>query len=149
MRGASKSVTFAIFNGYLQKMKLLLYFAVHILNPFTRRIAGKRFSPFALVRHKGRKSGKVYATPVIVEPWPGGFIFELTYGKEVDWYRNIKAADEAELVFQGKTYHLHGVEWVAGEDGVKAFPGLLWIVLKLRGSLEFFAMKTVVNTTSL
>ncbi len=122
-------------------MKYLLYFAVHFFNPLTRKIAGKRFSPYALVRHKGRKSGKVYETPVIVEPWPGGFIFELTYGAKADWYRNIKAANGCELVYKGKTYHLSQPEWVAGEEGVKAFPALLGVVLKLRGSLDFFAMK--------
>lgn len=122
-------------------MKFLLYFAVHFFNPLTRKIAGKRFSPYALVRHKGRKSGKVYETPVIVGLWPGGFIFELTYGDKADWYRNIQAANECELVYQGQTYHLTQPEWVEAKEGVKAFPALLRLMLKLLKSPDFFAMK--------
>src|SRR3954452_3417920 len=49
-------------------------------------------APFALVRHVGRRSGRAYATPLVVARVAGGFVVELTYGPDVDWYRNITAA---------------------------------------------------------
>ncbi len=69
-----------------------LNFLKHYFNPLTRRIARSSFGPFALVRHVGRRSGKQYETPIIVQPVDDGFVFELTYGPEVDWYKNMLAA---------------------------------------------------------
>ena len=54
-------------------------------NPLTRKIARGSFGPFAIVRHIGRRSGKPYETPIIVQPYEDGFVFELTYGPDVDW----------------------------------------------------------------
>jgi hypothetical protein len=42
----------------------------HTLNPLTRRVARSRFGPFAIVQHVGRRSGKTYETPIIVQPIP-------------------------------------------------------------------------------
>jgi hypothetical protein len=36
------------------------------VNPGMLRIAGRRWSPWAIVRHVGRRSGRAYATPVIL-----------------------------------------------------------------------------------
>lgn len=77
----------------------------HTLNRLTTRIARGTRGPFALVRHVGRKSGRQYETPIIVAPADGGFVIELTYGDQVDWYRNVRAAGGCRIL-------LHGTEWV-------------------------------------
>jgi hypothetical protein len=51
-----------------------------------------RHGPFSLIRHVGRKSARTYETPVILVQVPGGFTAELTYGENVNRYRNIVAA---------------------------------------------------------
>lgn len=38
----------------------------YTLNPLTRRLARSTIGPFAIVRHIGPRSGKVYETPIIV-----------------------------------------------------------------------------------
>lgn len=55
----------------------------HTLNPLTRRLARSSLGPFSIIRHVGRRSGKLYETPIIVAPHRGGFVIELTYGPEV------------------------------------------------------------------
>lgn len=40
--------------------------------------------------------------PIIVAGVPEGFIAELTYGEEVNWYRNIVAAGGCELLIEGQ-----------------------------------------------
>ncbi|MEI6779100.1 MAG: hypothetical protein WCK70_19540 [Chloroflexales bacterium] len=60
----------------------------HTLNPLTRWLARSSIGPFSLIRHVGRRSGKTYETPLIVAPICGGFMIELTYGHDVDWYKN-------------------------------------------------------------
>jgi hypothetical protein len=46
----------------------------HITNRITRRFAHFSRGPFALVRHVGRRSGKPYETPIMVEPTAEGFV---------------------------------------------------------------------------
>jgi hypothetical protein len=67
-----------------------------ILNPIMMRTAGRRHWYAAAIRHKGRRSGKEYATPVIAQPTrQGGFIVPLPYGEGVDWLKNVRAARRA------------------------------------------------------
>jgi hypothetical protein len=55
-------------------------------------IAGGRFSPAAFVEHTGRKSGRVYTTPLTSPRFGDGFLLPLPYGPQVDWCRNTVAA---------------------------------------------------------
>jgi hypothetical protein len=59
--------------------------------------AGKRMSPFALVCHTGRRSGRLRRTPIRVIHRPDGFIVPLTYGRRVDWYRNLEATGAGQI----------------------------------------------------
>lgn len=79
-------------------------FNKHILNPLLGRVARSEHGPFAIVRHVGRKSGKPYETTIIVFPAADGFIIALTYGTEVDWYRNVLAAGRCEILWHRHTY---------------------------------------------
>ncbi|MFC9997517.1 nitroreductase family deazaflavin-dependent oxidoreductase [Nocardia sp. NPDC127526] len=63
-------------------------------NPLVRPLA-PYLPGFALLEHRGRKSGTPYTTPVNVVPARGIFIVVLGHGV-TDWARNILAAGEAE-----------------------------------------------------
>ena len=86
-----------------------------------RHIAGKKRSPIALLKHRGRKSGMWYATPIITAPAQDGFVFALTYGLEVDWYRNILADRKAELKWRGNSYSLRNPLPLPAEIGRQSF----------------------------
>lgn len=47
---------------------------------------------WAVVQHRGRKSGKEYSTPVAVLTTPDAFSIGLPWGKGTDWVRNLRAA---------------------------------------------------------
>ena len=64
----------------------------NVYNPLAMTVAGLRHSPYSVVRHIGRKSGRPYETPVIAHAVGDGFIIALPYGDDVDWCRNILAA---------------------------------------------------------
>jgi F420H(2)-dependent quinone reductase len=67
---------------------------------FTNRITSRfaaRLPGFGILTHVGRKSGKVYRTPVNVFRAPEGFLIALTYGRESEWVRNVIAAGGASL----------------------------------------------------
>jgi deazaflavin-dependent oxidoreductase (nitroreductase family) len=93
----------------------------HTLNRLTLRIANSGRGPFSIVRHVGRRSGRTYETPIIVQPTGGGFMVELTYGANVDWYRNVVAADGCVIRYRGRDYTVAGIEPVDAATGIAAF----------------------------
>lgn len=117
-----------------------LRFLKHYFNPLTRRIAHSARGPFCIVRHVGRRSGKTYETPIIVAPTDNGFVFELTYGPKVDWYKNVLAAGGCTLVWHGKDYVIGKIETLDTKTGLAAFPQPFRVVLRLSGKKEFLKM---------
>jgi deazaflavin-dependent oxidoreductase (nitroreductase family) len=76
---------------------------------FTNRITGlfAGWLPgFGILTHVGRKSGKVYRTPVNVFRSPEGFIIALTCSSQSEWVKNVLAAGGCELKTRGKKYQL-------------------------------------------
>jgi hypothetical protein len=91
------------------------------LNRLTRPAALRGIRPFALVCHVGRKTGKAYQTPVILARVPEGFVAELTYGPQVQWYRNVVAAGECRVVFHARRYQVSSIEEYDPLAGREAF----------------------------
>jgi hypothetical protein len=56
-------------------------FNLAVTNRITSRFAA-RLPGFGILAHLGRKSGKLYQTPVNVFRAPQGFLIALTYGRE-------------------------------------------------------------------
>jgi hypothetical protein len=52
------------------------------------KLAGRRHWYASVIWHRGRRSGKEYAIPVVVKPIEEGFIVPLPYGEDVDWLKN-------------------------------------------------------------
>lgn len=112
------------------------------LNRWTARAARAGRGPFSLVRHVGRRSGRVYETPIIVASVPDGFVAELTYGEDVDWYRNIVAAGGSELVVGGVPHRVVAIEPCPVAAGRRAFPPPARLVLRLLRRREFRLLRT-------
>jgi hypothetical protein len=64
---------------------------------------------------------------------PGGFVAELTYGENVNWYRNIVAAGECELVVRGRIHHVVAIEPFPADAGRRAYGvPARWVLALLR-----------------
>lgn len=94
-------------------------------NPAIMPVAGRRFSPYALIEHTGRRSGQSYAIPVMTVPVAGGFLIPLVYGETTDWYCNLQAAGGGTLQWHAKRYRIGAPERVDGASALVAFP-LFW-----------------------
>ena len=70
------------------------------------RDAGEPGAYAALIRHVGRRSGTLYATPIGVFPQDEAFLVLLPYGVDADWLRNVRAAGAAELRADGRTHRV-------------------------------------------
>ena len=109
----------------------------HTVNRVSVPLARSGHGPFVLVRHVGRRSGRTYATPLVVARVPDGFVIELTYGPDVDWYRNITAAGGCVVVHRGVEYQVDRIESCSTADGLAAFGVPRSLVLRLLRRREF------------
>jgi deazaflavin-dependent oxidoreductase (nitroreductase family) len=79
--------------------------ATRLFNPLIRRFAGSRWMPlYGLVEHRGRRSGKLFRTPVVVRPTTDGFVVPMPWAEATDWYRNVRAADGCVIRWKGRDY---------------------------------------------
>lgn len=75
------------------------------LNKVTVRIAP--VAPgFGVLTHRGRKSGRVFHTPVNVFAKPDRVVIALTYGTDSDWLKNVQAAGACDVRTRGSDIHL-------------------------------------------
>src|SRR5262249_49845552 len=75
--------------------------------------------PLAVVHHVGRKSGRRYRSPVVAFSSADGFVIPMTYGRDVDWARNIVDAGGCELEQMGRRVALRNPRMV-GFNAAKA-----------------------------
>ncbi|MEV6558841.1 nitroreductase family deazaflavin-dependent oxidoreductase [Nocardia sp. NPDC051756] len=85
--------------------RALAKFNRYATNPAAGLLAG-RVPGFALVQHKGRKSGREYRTPVSLFHRGGVYRIALTYGRNVDWVKNISAAGTFTVHTRGRAIEL-------------------------------------------
>jgi deazaflavin-dependent oxidoreductase (nitroreductase family) len=119
-----------------------LWLLNNTLNRATSRIARSGRGPFSLIRHVGRKSGRTYETPVILARVPEGFIAELTYGDNVNWYRNVVAAGGCVVLHHRVEYRVTHIEQCGAERGRNAYPAPFRQILKVAGREQFRLLRT-------
>jgi deazaflavin-dependent oxidoreductase (nitroreductase family) len=120
-----------------------LWLLKNTLNRATTRLARAGYGPFSLVRHVGRRTGRTYETPLILARVEGGFVAELTYGPDVQWYRNITAAGGCVLVVGGVEHHVEGIEPYPVEQGRAAFGFPASVILRLLRRGDFRLLREV------
>jgi deazaflavin-dependent oxidoreductase (nitroreductase family) len=87
--------------------KFNLRYTNRVLGPLARLLPG-----FAVVTHVGRRSGRVYRTPVNLWRDGDGYVIALTYGADSQWVRNVLAAGAVDVETRGRMVHLVGPEIV-------------------------------------
>lgn len=125
----------SIRKGYLWLLK-------NTLNRVTVRAARGGGGPFSLIRHVGRRSGRAYETPVILARVPEGFVAELTYGEDVNWFRNIVAAGGCVVVFGGEEYRVDAIEPCDAVSGRAAFPPVRRAILTATRRRDFRLLRS-------
>lgn len=74
-----------------------------VTNPLFRPISG--WVPlWSIIEHTGRRSGRVYRTPVSMFATPDGVAVLLVYGPDRDWVKNLTAAGGGRATFAGATF---------------------------------------------
>lgn len=108
-----------------------------LFNPLIRRFAGK-VPPLVLVAHRGRTSGRRYRTPIFgFFEGEAAIVVALTYGPDVDWLRNLRAAAGGEIVARGRTIPVGAPVVQTGLDQTTAIPAIVRPVLRLLRVSQF------------
>ena len=84
----------------------------------TNRIQGAyawALPPWAVICHRGRRTGRAYRTPVVGFRRGGTFAVAVLYGEESDWVRNVLAGG-GQVVRAARTYELTEPRLVSGSD---------------------------------
>jgi deazaflavin-dependent oxidoreductase (nitroreductase family) len=79
-------------------------FQIKYLNPLVRPLS-KRMPGFAVIKHRGRTSGKEFETIVTAYRKDGVLAIGLAHGK-TNWVKNVLAAGEADIHVARKDLHL-------------------------------------------
>ena len=114
-----------------------------VTNPLARLVAG--WAPgFAIVRHRGRKSGKVYSTPVNIfeiDGREGGFVIALTYGADVDWLKNVLAAGGCAVRYRRREIDVTDPVFIGTAEGMAFMPAIVRLILRAGKATEFVRLR--------
>ena len=112
----------------------VLWRLARVTSPLTMPLAGKRWNPiFAVLEHRGRKSGRRYLAPIAARRTSGGFVISLAFGAQVDWYRNLQATGEAIIQWRGGRYPVIAPERIDASEALPAFNSVQRFALRVGG----------------
>jgi deazaflavin-dependent oxidoreductase (nitroreductase family) len=115
--------------------------------PISMRIAQTGIVPlWAVVRHRGRRSGKLYSTPIAIRPTPEGFVLPLPWGENTDWCRNLRAADGGVIRWSGREVEVKAPEVIDTADALPAFPAVMRPIVRLIGIKKFLRVRRAYGT---
>ena len=111
------------------------------LNRFTTPLA-KRLPGFAILIHRGRKTGRTYRTPINVFQRGDDYFFFLTYGSDVQWVKNVLAGGSCSIETRGRIVELAEPELVTDPDLRPAPPPVRFVERRLAGVTQYVRMRT-------
>jgi deazaflavin-dependent oxidoreductase (nitroreductase family) len=116
------------------------------LNRVMVRFAGRRhFTMAAQIKHIGRRSGKVYVTPVSARLVGDVAVLPLTFGNQSDWAWNVHAAGGCTIRFDGLDYIATEPEFLSRAEAKPlisaAFSAPQWVMLRALGIKQFLHLR--------
>ena len=113
--------------------------AQRAFEPVARSLAGRRWFPlWAVVHHRGRRSGTDYATPVAVVPTTDRslILIGLPWGTTTNWARNVVAADGAIVTWKGRDQSTSAPRIIdAAEASALAKPLFRFVLQRMPGAI--------------
>lgn len=124
------------------RLRFIRPFTTRVVNPITRLVAGW-FPGFGIARYTGRRSGKLYRTPMNVFRAGDDYVFALTYGADVLWVKNVLAAGTCELETMRRVVTLRDPV-VFSDPKRRLMPPPVRLFLGLLNVTEFLRMRPAV-----
>jgi deazaflavin-dependent oxidoreductase (nitroreductase family) len=119
------------------------------VNPVILLIAGRRLMPVVgILHHRGRRSGRDYATPIGMRPLGDSFVIPRTFSENAAWYLNVKAAGWCVVTYLGSNHVLIEPEVVDFAMAGPAFPRYELWQFRLIGINEYLRLRRAPNRAS-
>jgi deazaflavin-dependent oxidoreductase (nitroreductase family) len=110
--------------------------------PLSRPLAGRRFFPlWAVLRHRGRRTGRLYAVPVAVRATTDEVVIALPWGDSTQWLRNVLAAGSCSMRWRGEDRGLIEPAVVDYADAAAAFTPVQRWILRIAGVERFLRLR--------
>jgi deazaflavin-dependent oxidoreductase (nitroreductase family) len=103
---------------------------VRATTPAVRALSGRRFSPWAVVQHRGRKSGRDLAVPVVVMSTPDSFVINLPWGSGTNWVRNVQVAGGCTIRWKGTVHRADDPRILDAEAARPYYSRLSWAIAR-------------------
>jgi len=101
----------------------------------TRRMAGHRWFPgWAVVHHRGRRTGRALSVPVALTTTPDVFVINLPWGAGTNWVRNVLAADGCVVRWKGVDHVMTRPELIDEATARPYYGRVTWAIAR-----RFFA----------
>lgn len=113
-----------------------------VANPVIRLVAGW-LPPFAIVKHRGRVTGRGYATPVPSFGTGDGLVAGVLYGTSSDWVSNALAAGQVEVKRLGTAREYEQLRLVGRDEGLPLLPAIV------RGAFRLLGVRAFLRLTAL
>ena len=109
--------------------------------PASRLIAGRRFFPlYAVIHHRGRRSGRAYAVPVAIRATDDAFTIALPWGEETQWHKNVLAAGQCTIRWRGRDHRATDPVVIGLDEAASAFSPLQLALLRGVGVTMFLRL---------
>src|SRR5215208_1337772 len=117
-------------------------------NPAMMRLAGRRYFFAGVIRHKGRRSGREYATPIWAVPTTDGIVISLPFGESADWLKNVLAAGRATIETRGETWAVAEPEVIDRENAWPLLPRRARLLFGLAGIERYLKLRRLSEPSS-
>jgi EmrB/QacA subfamily drug resistance transporter/deazaflavin-dependent oxidoreductase (nitroreductase family) len=126
------------------RARRVVRFAARFVNPLVLLVAGRRWMPVVgILHHRGRRSGRDYATPIGMRPLGDAFVIPRTFSDNAAWYQNVTAAGEGRITYLGRHYRVVEPEVVDYATARPAFPRYERMQFRLIGINEYLRLRAL------
>jgi len=101
-----------------------------VTNRITKPVAAHLVG-FGVLHHSGRISGTSYRTPLNAWRQDQEILVALTYGADVDWLKNARAAESSIMVMKGEELRVGLPTAIPAEEGLNRVPKGVRLALAL------------------
>lgn len=120
--------------------KRMTRFNRQVLNRLTRPLA-RQLPGFGVIVHHGRRSGRIYETPVNVFRHSDGYVVALTYGADADWVKNVLTAGVCDLITHGRRARVV-VSRIQHDEQLLPVPAIVRPILRLIHVADFLHLSS-------
>lgn len=110
--------------------------------PLWRPMSGRRLLPlWAVVHHRGRRTGREYSTPVQIRTTPDEFVIALPFGAATQWVRNVQAAGGCTITWRGREHEADAPRIVGRTEAASAYSAWERPLIRIVGIHSFVRLR--------